>query len=69
MSTIYLSARTGLRAWVLRKLELMSVNATLAWAERDREYHSAQLAALPKALRTLDRDIELLRVRQAVLRG
>lgn len=39
------------------------------WAEDDRQFAAAQLASLPKRLKAMDRDLELLRVRQAVLRN
>jgi hypothetical protein len=69
MCAVYHPTRRGLIAWVARKLELLQVNATLRWAEQDREQLARDAEALPRELRRLDRDVEVLRVRQAVLRG
>jgi len=64
-----IATSTGLRAFIARRIELWSVSATLRWAESDRAYLASQLDAGPKRLRQMDRDLEQLRVRQAVLRN
>lgn len=64
-----LPTRSGFRAWMVRRIELIGVNLTLRWAEDDRQFVASQIDALPKRLKAMDRDLELLRVRQAVLRN
>lgn len=64
-----LSTRTGVRAYIARRIELLSVTLTIRWAEDDRQFTAAQLASLPVRLKAMDRNLELLRVRQAVLRN
>lgn len=64
-----LPTRSGIAAFVARKVELLGVTWTLRWAEDDREFVASQIDALPKRLKAMDRDLELLRVRQAVLRN
>lgn len=61
--------KRGLRAWIARRLELFTVNATLQAAERDREYLSSQLESIPFELAQKDLDIGELRARQIHLRN
>lgn len=69
MSASLITTETGFRAWVARRIELWSLSATLRWAESDRAFLAAQLDVGPKRLRQMDRDLEQLRVRQAILRS
>jgi hypothetical protein len=64
-----ITTETGLRAWFARRIELWSIGATLRWAESDRAFLAAQLDAGPKRLRQMDRDLEHLRMRRAILRS
>lgn len=64
-----IATRTGLRAWLARRFDLICVNATLRAGEADRLEMERQLMALPRRLRVLDRDLAALRVRQALLRS
>lgn len=59
----------GFCAWLSRKWELLNVNWTLAWAERDHAQRAAEYAHLPHVVAQLERDVAYLRVRQAVLRS
>lgn len=68
-SAVYIPTRRGLLPWLGRRFELLQIAATLRWAEEDRARLAHELTALPKRLRQLDRDVDQLRVRQAVLRG
>lgn len=70
MSAVYaVQTKRGLRAWIARRLELFSVNATLGAAERDREYLTSQLESIPFELAQKDLDIGALRARQIHLRN
>lgn len=64
-----IETRRGLFAWIARRFELMCVNATLRWAERDHRHFTDQAHALPSVVRHLEHDLQLLRVRQAELRN
>jgi hypothetical protein len=69
MRVTTIDTRTGLRAWAARKCELVSVSWTLHWAESDRVHLAQQADDLPKRLHQMDKDLQALRVRQAVLRS
>jgi hypothetical protein len=60
--------RTGICAAVARWFEFVQVSWTLHWAEQDRNFLELQVRYLPAQLVAKDRDIEHLRVRQALLR-
>ncbi len=69
MCSVYFPTRRGPLAWFSRKWELMNIAATLRWAESDRDHLANELKSLPKRIRQLDRDVDRLQARQAVLRG
>lgn len=70
MSAVYtVQTKSGLRAWIARRIELFTVNATLSAAERDREYLNSQLESLPFEIDQKDKDIGALRARQIHLRN
>lgn len=69
MRAATIATRTGLRAWFGRKFELLNVNATIWAAERDRVHLAAQAEDVPKRLRQIDHDLQVLRVQQATLRS
>ena len=64
-----IATTTGVRARLARWFDLLCVNATLRAGEADRLEMERQLLALPKRLRQMDRDLEQLRVKQAILRS
>ena len=66
---IHIRTRRGLCAWIARRIELWSVSATLRWAESDRDLLAEVLDHAPRRLKQMDRDLEMLRVRQATLRN
>ena len=59
--------RTGLFAWIARRVELIRVTATIAWGEQDRDMLERTLAAAPIELAQLNLDLQALRVRKATL--
>lgn len=70
MSAVYsVQTKRGIRAWISRRIELFTVNATLSAAERDREYLNSQLESLPFEIDQKDKDIGALRARQIHLRN
>lgn len=68
MSITITPTRIGPRNWLMRKLELLNVNATLAWAEGDIHYFS-HIDPYPEKVAMLEREVAALRVRQATLRS
>ncbi len=69
MCAVYTPTKGGLLAWIARRIELFGITRTLAWAEVDREALAREVESGPRRLRQLDHDLEVLRVREVILRG